>query len=29
MIAIIAGTGIDAWQAPAREALTQHLAAAR
>jgi hypothetical protein len=29
MIAIIADTGIDAWQAPAREAMAQHLAAAR
>lgn len=27
MIAIIASVGIEAWQAPAREALTQHLAA--
>ena len=27
MVAVIADTGIDAWQAPAREALTQHLAA--
>ena len=27
MIAIIADTGIEAWQAPAREALAQHLAA--
>jgi hypothetical protein len=26
MIAIIADTGIEAWQAPAREALAQHLA---
>ena len=25
MVAIIADAGIDAWQAPAREALTQHL----
>lgn len=29
MIAIIADTGIDAWQAPARDAMAQHLAAAR
>lgn len=29
MVAIIADAGIDAWQAPAREALTQHLAANR
>ena len=28
MIAIIADTGIDAWQAPARDAMAQHLAAA-
>ena len=27
MIAIIADTGIDAWQSPAREALAKHLAA--
>jgi len=29
MIAIIASSGIEAWQAPAREALTRQLAAAR
>ncbi len=28
MLAIIADSGIDAWQAPAREALARHLAAA-
>jgi hypothetical protein len=27
MVAVIADAGIDAWQAPAREALAQHLAA--
>ncbi len=27
MVGVIADVGIDAWQAPAREALTQHLAA--